>query len=137
MHSGIRRIFFVPSIKAASATLPTAENKNLLPLSPFPPTSPIRYSLSYLTIMKYFTLRVSAVLIILLALILLCDYPCEGRKAYKLKRGSRLERQHRRSLQDWRRGYFHRHHKKKKINKLKLEDILNKMDSFIRPRFGR
>uniref|UniRef100_A0A915PBG3 Uncharacterized protein n=1 Tax=Meloidogyne floridensis TaxID=298350 RepID=A0A915PBG3_9BILA len=81
--------------------------------------------------------------------------PLKRRKSYNLRKGGRLERHHRRSLNDWvnaakhldgedekivRKHPRHSHrHKKKipKIHKMELDQILKQMDSIVRPRFGR
>nr|CAD2134186.1 unnamed protein product [Meloidogyne enterolobii] len=82
--------------------------------------------------------------------------PLKRRKrCYNLRRGGRLERHHRRSLNDWVNAakhldgedekivkkhprHSHRHKKKiPKIHKMELDQILKQMDSIVRPRFGR
>ncbi|TMS35964.1 hypothetical protein L596_003244 [Steinernema carpocapsae] len=50
-----------------------------------------------------------------------------------VRRGSRLDHLHKKTLNDWRKAYF-LHNKKK--HDFAVNDILSQMDSFVRPRFG-
>ncbi|KAI6235311.1 hypothetical protein M3Y95_00038200 [Aphelenchoides besseyi] len=80
-----------------------------------------------------FTMRVP--LLYILCIFLLSIWTVDAsRKGYMIRKNSRLEQQHRRSLHEWRRAYLHRHQKSRSSDK--FEDFLTKMDSFIRPRFG-
>ncbi|CAD5223030.1 unnamed protein product [Bursaphelenchus xylophilus] len=77
-------------------------------------------------------LRVAFVLLLLFSLFV---QPADAyRKGYMLRKGSKLEKQHRRSLHEWKKAHRHKHHKKRQS--MEFEELLMKMDSFIRPRFG-
>ncbi|CAD5217023.1 unnamed protein product [Bursaphelenchus okinawaensis] len=72
----------------------------------------------------------------MLILLILSTIVCSEayRKGYMLRKGSKLEKQHRRSLHEWRKAHKHKHHRKRQS--MEFEELLMKMDSFIRPRFG-
>ncbi|KAK0396295.1 hypothetical protein QR680_001659 [Steinernema hermaphroditum] len=88
-------------------------------------------------------MKSSLTLLLLLALLLLSTaaYPSfRHRNNHKrskvrlmVRKGSKLDHLHRKTMNDWRKAYFY--HERRKGD-FALDDILSQMDSFVRPRFG-
>uniref|UniRef100_A0A8R1I8G8 Uncharacterized protein n=1 Tax=Caenorhabditis japonica TaxID=281687 RepID=A0A8R1I8G8_CAEJA len=81
---------------------------------------------------------------IFLLLLVLMDIAF-AREKFLVRKGGRLDRLHKRTLQDWK-NVVHKHHHRRHRHKrrrhyrdggFRVDNILAQMDSFVRPRFGR
>uniref|UniRef100_A0AC35GSH9 Uncharacterized protein n=1 Tax=Panagrolaimus sp. PS1159 TaxID=55785 RepID=A0AC35GSH9_9BILA len=78
------------------------------------------------------------IIILFLLILLICDVECRHRR-YRVHKGSSLAKFHIKTLKAWRRTYPKRHKRRRhyhRSNDIPFNEILNEMDSLMRPRFG-